>query len=295
VSTISVVIPAYNEAMTIGRCLDGLMDGARSGELQIVVVCNGCTDDTARIARSYPVRVIETNIGSKPHALNLGDRAAGSTFPRVYADADVRVPVATVRTLAARLREGDILLASPAPLVETTECSTIVRWYVKIASLLPASKDIGGSGIYALSEKGRKRFDQFPDVISDDGFVRIQFKREERLVLGCTSQVFPPKTVYDLLRTRIRIHTGHIELSKTYPHLWRDNGQSGNKGSIFSLSKDVLVWPQLFVYCAVTVAARLACNVWRKRLWMRDETSRERPQRAQLDDRLPSVKGDHYG
>ena len=43
---ISIVIPAHNEANVIQRILSALTDGADDGELDIVVVCNGCT--TAR-------------------------------------------------------------------------------------------------------------------------------------------------------------------------------------------------------------------------------------------------------
>ena len=89
---ISIVVPARNEGFVIARTLRAMATGAVPGELDVIVVCNGCTDNTADIARSFgpPVRVIETEVGSKVHALNLGDQAA-STFPRIYADADVEI------------------------------------------------------------------------------------------------------------------------------------------------------------------------------------------------------------
>src|ERR1017187_9023596 len=101
---ISIVIPAFNERSVIARTLKAMTDGANPGELDVIVVCNGCTDDTATIARGFgrPVRVIETKLGSKPHALNLGDQAA-VTFPRIYADADVVISINTIRGLANRL------------------------------------------------------------------------------------------------------------------------------------------------------------------------------------------------
>ena len=57
---ISVVIPAHDEEAVVGRCLAALLDGARPGELDVVVVCNGCTDATADIARGFGrgVRVV---------------------------------------------------------------------------------------------------------------------------------------------------------------------------------------------------------------------------------------------
>ncbi|MDQ0824648.1 hypothetical protein QFZ60_000821 [Arthrobacter sp. B2I5] len=53
-----VLVPAYNEAGSIGDTLDGLMLQSRPADL-VVVIPNGCTDDTAREARKYPVTVME--------------------------------------------------------------------------------------------------------------------------------------------------------------------------------------------------------------------------------------------
>ena len=69
------------------------MRGFAPGELDVVVVCNGCTDQTAELARScgYQVRVVELASASKPAALRIGD-AAALAFPRLYLDADVILP-----------------------------------------------------------------------------------------------------------------------------------------------------------------------------------------------------------
>jgi glycosyltransferase involved in cell wall biosynthesis len=77
----SVIIPACNEASVIGRCVDALLQGAPG--IEVVVVCNGCTDDTALVAREQGVgnvTVVETPVGSKIAALNLGDGIA-TKFP----------------------------------------------------------------------------------------------------------------------------------------------------------------------------------------------------------------------
>ena len=81
---VSIIIPAHNEAAVIGRCLEPLTHGARPGEFDVIVVCNGCRDATALEARRFglSVRVIETDTPSKANALNLGD-AAATGFPRL--------------------------------------------------------------------------------------------------------------------------------------------------------------------------------------------------------------------
>ena len=70
----------------------------------------------AVIAREFgpPVRVIETTLANKAHALNLGDLAA-RTFPRMYVDADVVVTISTIRILIERLQHGDIVAVARDP------------------------------------------------------------------------------------------------------------------------------------------------------------------------------------
>src|SRR4051794_9821734 len=101
----TIIVPAHNEAATIGRCLRALTEGGRPGEFEIVVVCNGCTDRTAAEARRFVPRgvtVLETDAASKVHALNLGD-AAAHAFPRLYVDADVVIDRASVLTIVTSL------------------------------------------------------------------------------------------------------------------------------------------------------------------------------------------------
>ncbi|MBO0838909.1 MAG: glycosyltransferase, partial [Actinobacteria bacterium] len=49
----SIIIPACNESRVIKRLLSRLVCSARDGEFEIIVVANGCTDDTAEIACSF--------------------------------------------------------------------------------------------------------------------------------------------------------------------------------------------------------------------------------------------------
>ena len=84
----SVIIAAYNEAAVIGRNLDRLLAGAAPGELEVIVVANGCVDETVAVASARDVRVLDLPAPGKAAALNAGDAVATST-PRVYLDADI--------------------------------------------------------------------------------------------------------------------------------------------------------------------------------------------------------------
>ena len=171
----SVVIPAHDEATVIGRLLDALAGDPRGHELELVVVANGCTDATARVAASYgaSVTVVEIEEASKIAALEAGDRAA-TVFPRAYVDADVVVDVAALLALADELeRPGGPLVASPRLEVDTDGASWPVRQHYRIWELTDYRRTGHiGSGVYALSADGRRRFGRWPQVIADDRFVQ---------------------------------------------------------------------------------------------------------------------------
>ncbi len=276
---ISIVIPAYNESSVIARTLKELTTGALPNELEVIVVCNGCTDDTATIARKFgtAVRVIETAVGNKTHALNLGDQAARA-FPRIYMDADVVVTLSTIRALADRLERGGVIAVAPLPFFDLAGCSWLVRAFYDVRCRLPSfGEGIGGSGVYALSEIARQHFDAFPEVIADDTYVRVQFKPEEReTVATARSIVFAPRTIKNLISIEARADFGTFELARLYPDLWKNKGDSNHK-ALMSLFKEPWLWPKLMVYWYVRIIARgkaklrLRTNTF---IWERDDTSR---------------------
>jgi cellulose synthase/poly-beta-1,6-N-acetylglucosamine synthase-like glycosyltransferase len=157
---ISVIIPAHNEAQVIRRSLGALLKNALPGELEIIVVCNGCRDETASLARAFgePVRVIETDIPSKANALNLGDAVAVG-FPRIYCDADVILSLDSVRHLSRVLEQGHVLAAAPAvKTIFPPNASWAVRAFYKLWMALPYVKEgMMAAGAYAVSREGHHR------------------------------------------------------------------------------------------------------------------------------------------
>jgi glycosyltransferase involved in cell wall biosynthesis len=276
---ISIVVPAHNESSVIARTLSAMIDGSGSGEIDVVVVCNGCTDDTANIARRFgpTVRVIESDVASKTHALNLGDQIA-RVFPRIYADADIVITVDAIRALATRLERGDVLAVAPTPSINVTGCSWLVREYFGVRARLPSFREgIGGSGVYALSEAGRGRFGEFPNVTADDAYVRVQFKPEERETLAfAMSTVFAPRTIRQLIAVRTRAYYGTFELVRRLPELWINKGADNNQ-TLIRFLRNPRLWLGLLIYCYVSIFARSCARV-RLRVgtfvWQRDDTSR---------------------
>ncbi len=175
----SVVIPAHNEQAVILSGLDALFEGFADGELDVVVVCNGCTDGTAEVARSsgHRVTVVELQTASKPAALREGDSRA-TVFPRIYLDADVTMPGSSARAVLERLRSAGAQAARPPLVYDSTGASAVVRSYYRARSRLPTVMTaLWGAGVYGLSAAGRGRFAEFPDLQADDFFVDQHVRR----------------------------------------------------------------------------------------------------------------------
>lgn len=92
----SVIIPVYNAAGTLHRCLDSLIDQAQ-GRAEIVLVNDGSKDESLRICREYEskypeIKVIDQQNAGASAARNTGLDAAGGTYIS-FVDSDDCVPV----------------------------------------------------------------------------------------------------------------------------------------------------------------------------------------------------------
>lgn len=280
IPAMSIVIPAHNEESVVGRCLDHLLKGAYPGEVEVIVVCNGCSDRTAEVARRFGrnVRVLETTIPSKINALNMGDQAA-SGFPRFYIDADVVMTIEALRKTAAALYAGSYLAAAPEVQWNLQHSNWFVRAFYSVWQCQPYF-DSGriGAGVYALNELGHKRLGEFPQVTADDEYVRRLFSADERItVRGCSFQVTPPRTLSDLIKIKTRSRRGNMELVRKFPHLTRPARESRWK-FICRLALRPALWLSSLVYFAVVVRTTLRARQTLKRgvpaVWERDLSSR---------------------
>lgn len=217
VARASVVLAAHDEEAVIGHTLGTLLAGTEPGELEVVVVANGCTDRTAELARRHTdVLVLECERPSKTEALRLGDRAT-TAFPRVYLDADIPVGVDAVRALCAALDgPGAPLVAVPSRYVDVAGRPWPVRAYTAVHRRLPVfERGLFGRGMIALSAAGRARFDAFPDVVADDLFLDSLFADDERVRLADVSTtVAAPRRTSDLVRRLVRVRRGNAELRR---------------------------------------------------------------------------------
>jgi glycosyltransferase involved in cell wall biosynthesis len=121
---IPLTITARNEERALGACLDALALSARLAERElsrshrdvtfdVLVVCDDCTDGTARVARSRGVQVAEAS-GGKVAAQRRGHRVADGTDFELFCDADVAVDErALLHLVSAMLADPALRVAVP--------------------------------------------------------------------------------------------------------------------------------------------------------------------------------------
>lgn len=262
---LSVIIPASNEAGYIGACLDALLrSDPVPGGAEAVVVANGCRDATADVARGFAaqaaaagwgLRVLDLPQGGKPGALNAGDAAARGDL-RAYLDADVVVSPPLMAALAAALAGAAPRYAGGSPEIPRAR-SAVTRAYARFWQRLPFNRSPApGYGLFAVNAAGRARWGEFPAIISDDTFVRLQFTPDERVQVA-PSYLWPMIEGFGALtRVRRRQDAGVAEIDRLWPGLLsREAKPRLTAGGVLRLA---LADPAGFaVYAAVTLAVRL--------------------------------------
>jgi glycosyltransferase involved in cell wall biosynthesis len=277
--TPSIIIPAHNEEASIARCLASLLADCRPGEFEVIVVCNGCTDRTGEIARSFgaPVRVIEIRTGNKVLALNIANLAARG-YPRLYLDADLEISTSSARKLIAAARGEGVLAAIGRMELDFSGVGHALRQYYRIWSshaYLAAGK-FGGA--YALSEAGCRLVGTLPRVTNDDEYVRRVIPADGvRLVSECAFVARMPRTFADLLRVRRRVYRGNRELQRMAGIERRKTEASGSSNALVSMLRrhagKPSMWPGLLIFAAINTAARFGTGAGHQ-AWGRDESTR---------------------
>lgn len=89
--TISIVIPAHNEEKNIGNCLRSIFEqDYPQNKLEIIVVDDGSTDQTVKIAKKWGAIIVKANVGHAEYAKIPGFKKATGDMA-MYMDADIEL------------------------------------------------------------------------------------------------------------------------------------------------------------------------------------------------------------
>src|ERR1041385_5531583 len=115
--TLSIVVPAFNEAARIGPSVRKIVDyiGQQHAKIELIVVDDGSTDDTAEVAQKTAsdsgagvMRLIryEQNRG-KGYAVRRGLLEAKANIA-LFSDADLSTPITETPKLVDPIRSGEV-------------------------------------------------------------------------------------------------------------------------------------------------------------------------------------------
>ena len=264
---LSIVVPAHNEATVIAACLDALLAAQTDVPVQVIVVANGCRDETADIAREYTDKftdkgwrldVLDLPQGGKPNALNQGDDAA-LFANRIYLDADVTVQPDMLRDLATVLNAPEPRYASGTLNIVAPD-NFFSRAYARIWRKVPfMAQGVPGCGLFAVNAAGRERWAEFPEIISDDTYVRLQFDASERVAVPAGYDWPVVAGLGNLIKVRARQDRGVTEVRAKFPDLVANEDTpaiSRTQKLKMALSDPI----GFLVYSGVALAVRLRPN-----------------------------------
>lgn len=262
---LTVIIPANNEEAYIRSCLAALLaQGSGAGRLQIIVAANACTDGTEAIVESLAsaaqAKGWELICQSSPEpgkvgALNRADKLARAPL-RAYLDADVVCDPELFGQLRTALDRPEPAYCTGTLAVAPAQ-SWATRAYGSFWKRLPFVKGGAvGAGLFAVNAAGRARWGDFPPIISDDTFARLNFAPAERIEVPARYHWPMVEGLRNLVRVRRRQNDGVTEVYQLYPQLRHNEAKSPLKAA--DLARLALTVPLGFaVYMLVHFAVRL--------------------------------------
>ena len=224
---ISIIVPAYNEEVTIQKCMNTLLQ-LDYPLYEIIVVDDGSTDHTLNLVQSFTdlrVKIISQPNQGKAHALNTGIKHVQNEFI-VTVDADTTLHKDALRHIAKRFSTnrqlgaiaGNVKVdAEPGLLnaLQAAEYTLGINLIRKTQSMLGCVMIVPGP-IAALRKTAIEQAGYFShDTFAEDFDITMQILKAgykiqyEDHALAFTDA---PKNLEDLLKQRRRWYRGMIQV-----------------------------------------------------------------------------------
>ncbi|MEM0437834.1 MAG: glycosyltransferase family 2 protein [Candidatus Micrarchaeia archaeon] len=231
---VSVVVPAYNEADTLPRCIESLLAlDYPKNRLEIIVVDDGSTDNTYEVAKKYEKRGVRAftkpNGGNAAGTKNYGiKRATGDIIATL--DADSYVTPSALKNMLPYFSDPEVMAVTASVKAYSHRGSNFLTSiqrteYIftlfsrKMLSFIDAVNVTPGP----FSLFRRKVFDRIgyfdeKNILEDQEFAMRMQKHNMKICSAMDADVYTevPYTFGELLKQRIRWHRGGLHNSLKY-------------------------------------------------------------------------------
>lgn len=209
VPRVSVIVPVYNGAETIGACLEALVaQDYPKDQLEILVVDNKSTDETARVVARYPVRCVREDQAQSSYAARNRGVGEASGELLAFTDADCVPARDWLRRGVAAF--ADARIGGVAGEIQPLPPQTIAQRYAVEKRALSQEGALRQNSyrpaVYTANAFYRKRaLEQaglFDPSVKSGGDADLAWRVQERL--GLTLAYCPEAVVYHEHRRRVR-------------------------------------------------------------------------------------------
>ena len=244
---ISIIVPAFNEEITLKSCLQSLVE-LDYPEYEIIVIDDGSTDKTLEEARRFEssgVKVIHQENQGKANALNNGINVSKGEIV-VTVDADTILERDSLRKIASRFvansRVGAVagnVKVIPEPsllnIIQGTEYTVGINLIRKAQSMLGCVMIVPGP-IAALKREAVERVGFFSDdTFAEDFDITMKILKAGYQVEyedDAISYTDAPKNLEDFMKQRRRWYRGMMQVLDKHRDMYlnRKHGFSGMFG-----------------------------------------------------------------
>ena len=236
--TVSILIPAHNEAKTIGRCLKSVLSLNYPHEkLEAIVIDNGSTDGTSKIvkgiikkiekiANNPRIKLITLPKPGKVDAMNIGLKSAGGEIVGIL-DADTFVTKNSLGRMVGFFEDREVgavtnyvNIANPGGLLGFLQRIEYIfsAFTKKLFSFLNAV--YATPGTMSLLRKGVIENVGFSDdTLGEDMDIALYILKRDYKIVNCLDALaytLVPRTLAGLLKQRVRWYRGFIENVKKH-------------------------------------------------------------------------------
>jgi cellulose synthase/poly-beta-1,6-N-acetylglucosamine synthase-like glycosyltransferase len=228
--TVSVLIPAYNSEKTIAQCIESVLNLNYPKKIQVLVVDDGSTDNTGKIAKKYPIKYLRVKHGGKSRAMNKGLKKIKSELVATL-DSDSFVSSDALIKMIGYLEDPNTAAVIPAIKIHNTNkmlerLQNIEYIYAaflrKLFTFFNALFVVPGP----FSVFKRKVFEELGDFDEDNltedmemGLRILDAGYQIHSSLNAEVHTVAPEGVLDLMKQRFRWYIGNLRNISAYRHI----------------------------------------------------------------------------